>query len=124
LTYKQLVELGIRIQKGVLKKKYVTHFLSIEGRTGRIVRFGETQFLEEGLSKLVGLKPLQVEVLKRLETDHDSSTIDLASRLGEPIPLIRRQLPELEKRHLVRGIQAGKSKLFRRVVGIPNPSLV
>jgi uncharacterized membrane protein YkoI len=121
LAFKQMIELGVRLRTGVIRKKFETCFLLIEGHTGKFAHPGEKRFLEEGLSKLVGLKSSQVELLRYLEPDHDSSAVDLASKLGQTSASTRNLLTSLEKKHLVRAVQVGRSKLFRRIIDLPKP---
>jgi hypothetical protein len=124
LHYRPLIEVGVRLRKGLIKKKFETRFCMLDGETGRFANLGEKLSFTQGLERLLGLTVLQVEVLRAIKPDNDSSVIDVASRLGESRGVVRRAINVLEKKRLVRPIEMRRSKLVRRLIDIPPPPRV
>jgi len=75
--------------------------------------------VKRGFEKLIGLTTLQVEVLRELRPDSDTSALDVASALGESKSTVSRVLGSLNEKRLVRTVEVRRAKLFRRLVDLP-----
>ncbi|MDA4129063.1 MAG: DUF87 domain-containing protein [Thaumarchaeota archaeon] len=117
-----LIEVGVRLRKGVIKKKFETFYITIDGISGKLADIEERLTLHEGFERLIGLSAFHLEVLRGVSTDSDSSVIDIASRVGDSKGSVRRVLNLLEEKRLVRSIEMRRNKLFRRLIDIPKVS--
>ena len=78
-----------------------------------------------GFEKLLGLTTLQVEVLREVKPDGDTSALDVASALRESKSTVSRVLGFLNDKRLVRTIEVRNRKLYRRLTDLPSqPSKV
>ncbi len=119
LHYRPMIEVGVRLRKGLIKKRFETRFFIIDGETGRFANLREKLELTDGLERLMGLTMLQLEVLRQIKPDNDSSVIDVASRVGESRGVVRRVINLLEEKRLIRSIELRRAKLVRRLVDLP-----
>ncbi len=121
LTYRPLIEVGVRTRSGVLRKKFETRYMVLDKYTGRIVDWSDTgiSFRQDGLERFFGLSAIQIEALKALEPGKDLTLIEVASRSRIPEDLVRRCIRVLEARRLVTSVKIGKAKLVRPLVDIP-----
>jgi DNA-binding transcriptional ArsR family regulator len=117
--FRTLIQLGVRVRRGLLKRRYETAYLFLDGATGKGVSVNRGLEVVRGFEKLLGLTTLQVEVLREVMPDADTSALDVASRLGESKSTVSRALGFLNERRLVRTIEVRKRKLFRRLVDLP-----
>jgi len=123
--FRTLVQLGVRKRRGLLKKRFETAYAYLDGTTGKEVLIGKELEVLRGFEKLLGLTTLQVEVLRLVKPDGDTSAIDIASELGESKSTVSRVLAFLNEKRLVRSIEVRKRKLFRRLTDLPGePSVV
>lgn len=119
LQYRTLIHVGIRLRTGIFKKKFETLYLVLDGNSGKQVVISRGLEILRGFERLLGLTTLQVEVLREVSPDTDTSALDLASRLGESKGTMSRALNLLNDRRLVRTIEIRHRKLFRRLVDLP-----
>jgi hypothetical protein len=119
LQYQSLIELGVRLRTGMIKKRIETFYLVIDGVKGRNVELRERISARDGLERFIGLDSRQLEVLWSLDPNGEVSALDAASRMGEASSTIRRILKALEDKRLVRSSIAGRTKVFRRLVDPP-----
>ena len=119
LEYRTLVQLGVRIRRGLLKRRFETAYFCLDGMTGKQVSVGRGLEVTRGFEKLMGLTTLQVEVLRTLKAESDTSALDLAASLGESKPVVSRVLSSLGEKRLVRTVEVRRRKLFRRLVDLP-----
>ena len=117
--YRTLIQLGIRKRRGLLKRRFETVYAHLDGASGKEVSIGRGLEIISGFEKLLGLTTLQVEVLKEVSPDSDTSAIDVASALGESKGTVARVLNALNDKRLVRTIQVRNRKLFRRLTDLP-----
>jgi len=123
--FRTLIQLGVRKRRGLLKKRFETVYAYLDGTTGKEVSVGKGLEVLRGFEKLLGLTTLQVEVLRLVKPDGDTSAIDIASELGESKSTVSRVLTFLNDKRLVRSIEVRKRKLFRRLTDLPGePSMV
>jgi uncharacterized protein len=114
-----LVQLGVRLRRGLLKRRFETVYLYLDGVTGKEVAIGKGLEVPDGFQKLLNLTTLQVEVLREVSADSDTSALDVASALQESKATVARVLANLDGKRLVRSIEVRKRKLFRRLVDLP-----
>jgi uncharacterized protein len=114
-----LVQLGVRLRRGLLKRRFETVYLYLDGVTGKDVAVGRGLEVHDGFQKLLNLTTLQVEVLREVSADSDTSVLDVASALQESKATVARVLANLDGKRLVRSIEIRKRKLFRRLVDLP-----
>jgi len=119
LEFRTLVQLGVRMRRGLLKRRFETAYLCLDGATGKEVLVGRGLEVKRGFEKLIGLTTLQVEVLRELRPDSDTSALDVASALGESKSTVSRVLGSLNEKRLVRTVEVRRAKLFRRLVDLP-----
>jgi hypothetical protein len=120
-----LVEIGIRIRirSGLLEKRYETRFFVIDGIKGKSVKISDRLELGDGLRNLLGLKAVEISLLKDLPATHDLTVMDVAADLGISEESTRKTLKNLEEKHLVRSVRLGRTKSFRRLIQIPEIGL-
>jgi hypothetical protein len=121
--FRTLIQLGVRMRRGLLKRRFETHYVYLDGGSGKEVFIDRGLRIVMGFEKLLGLTTLQVEVLREIKPDSDTSALDVASSLGESKSTVTRVLGLLNDRRLVRTIEVRKRKLYRRLTDLPaNPS--
>ena len=117
--YRTLIQLGVRKRRGFLKRRFETVYAYLDGATGKEVSVGRGLEIVKGFEKLLGLTTLQVEVLREVKPDSDTSAIDIASAIGESRGTVSRVLGFLNDRRLVRTIEVRNRKLYRRLTDLP-----
>ncbi len=117
--YRTLIQLGIRKRRGLLKRRFETVYAYLDGASGKEVSIDRGLEIVKGFEKLLGLTTLQVEVLREVSPDSDTSAIDVASALGESKSSVARVLNTLNDKRLVRTIEVRNRKLFRRLADLP-----
>ena len=117
--FRSLIQLGVRKRRGLLKRRFETVYAHLDAATGKEVRIGRGLEIAQGFEKLLGLTTLQVEVLREVRPDSDTSALDIASALGESKSNVSRVLNFLNDRRLVRCIEVRKKKLYRRLIDLP-----
>ena len=119
LHLRPVIEVGVRLRKGMLKKRYETSFFHVDGISGRIVELDGHIREREGFERILGLTANQVEVLQEISPDFELSVLDIASKLQEPKAAIGKVVSSLESRRLVRVVEYGRKRLVRRMIDIP-----
>ncbi|MDG6964655.1 MAG: DUF87 domain-containing protein [Nitrososphaerota archaeon] len=114
-----LIQLGVRVRRGLLKRRFETVYAYLDGSSGRQVTVGRGLEVRQGFEKLLGLTTLQVEVLRETKPDMDRSALDIASALGESKGGVSRVLRALNDRRLVRVVEVRNRKLYRRLTDLP-----
>lgn len=117
--FRTLVQVGVRVRRGLLKRRFETAYFYLDGVTGREVSIRRGLGVIRGFEKLLGLTTLQVEVLRALRPDADASALDVSGVLGESRSVISRTLGTLNEKRLARTIEVRRRKLFRRLVDLP-----
>ncbi len=118
-AWRPIVKVGVSVKVGVVKKRFETLFFLLDGVTGQCVEFTDKLVFREGLNRLIGLSALQIELLRALPPDSDSSFIEIAGRIGVSDDMVRKEIRLLEKRRLVRASRKGRMKMFRRTADLP-----
>jgi DNA-binding transcriptional ArsR family regulator len=118
--FRTLIQLGIRIRRGILKRRFETVYVYLDGATGKEVSIDRGLEVIKGFEKLLGLTTLQVEVLREIKPDTDTSALDVASTLGESKSTVSRVLGVLNDKRLVRTIEVRNRKLYRRLTDLPS----
>jgi uncharacterized protein len=119
LIFRPLLEVGVTMRTGVIKKRMEMRYLILDGHTGKFVELGEAPVMHEGLERLVGLDSTQVEVLRTTRPDREMSILEIANKIGVSKEGLRRPMRLLEERRLVRSSQVGRTRVFRRVFDFP-----
>ena len=117
--YRTLIQLGIRKRRGLLKRRFETVYAYLDGASGKEVSIDRGLEIVKGFEKLLGLTTLQVEVLREVSPDSDTTAIDVASALGESKGAVARVLNNLNDKRLVRTIEVRGRKLYRRLADLP-----
>ncbi|MDG7006811.1 MAG: DUF87 domain-containing protein [Nitrososphaerota archaeon] len=117
--YRTLIQLGIRKRRGLLKRRFETVYAYLDGASGKEVYIDRGLEIVKGFEKVLGLTTLQVEVLREVSPDSDTSAVDVASALGESKSTVARVLNALNEKRLVRTIEVRKRKLYRRLADLP-----
>lgn len=120
LLFRPLLEVGVTMRTGVIKKRMEMRYLILDGQTGKFVELGEAPVMHEGLERLVGLDSTQVEVLRTTRPDREMSILEIANKIGVSKEGLRRPMRLLEERRLVRSSQVGRTRVFRRVFDFPD----
>ncbi|MCL4435350.1 MAG: DUF87 domain-containing protein [Thaumarchaeota archaeon] len=118
-TWRPIVQVGVRVKVGMVKKRFETLFFLLDGVTGQYVELADRLVFREGLDQLIGLSAMQIELLRALQPDSDSSFIEVAGRIGVSDDMVRKEIGLLERRRLVRSSRVGRIKMFRRTVDLP-----
>lgn len=119
LLLRPIVEVGVRLRKGVLKKRFETSYFHLDGISGKLVELNGQIREREGFERLLGLKAVQVEVLREIRPDYEMSVLDLASKVQEPKAAMGKIVSLLQTKRLVRVVEYGRKRLVRRVVDFP-----
>jgi DNA-binding transcriptional ArsR family regulator len=123
--FRTLIQLGVRKRRGLLKRRLETAYAYLDAATGKEVHIGRGLEIAKGFEKLLGLTTLQVEVLREVRPESDTSALDVASSIGESKSTVSRVLNHLDDRRLVRSIEVRNRKLYRRLVDLPRePSML
>ena len=122
--YLPMVQLGVAMRRGLLKRRFETAYLLLDGSTGKVVTIGKGLETSRGFEKLLGLTHLQVDVLKEVSPDSDTSAIEVSSRIGESKSSVSRVLSALNEKRLVRVVEIGRKKVYRRLVDLPEEPTV
>ena len=117
--YRTLIQLGVRKRRGLLKRRYETVYACLDASTGKEILVGKGLEVVGGFEKLLGLTTLQVEVLREVKPDSDTSALDVASAIGESKSSVTRVLNLLDNKRLVRTIEVRKRRLYRRLIDLP-----
>ncbi len=117
--FRTLIQLGVRKRRGFLKRRFETVYAYLDGATGKEVLIERGLDVMKGFEKLLGLTTLQVEVLREVKPDSDTSALDVASALGESKSTVARVLNFLNEKRLVRTIEVRNRKLYRRLTDLP-----
>lgn len=118
-VFRPLVEVGVAVRTGVIKKRIEMRYLIVDGQTGKFVDLKETPVMYEGFQRLLGLGSREIEVLRATRPEKEMSVLEIANKIGVSKEAIRRPVKLLEEKRLIRSSQVGKAKLFRRVFGFP-----
>ena len=117
--FRTMVQVGVRKRRGLLKRRFETAYMYLDGASGRSIAIDRGLEVAEGIAKLIGLTTLQVEVLREVKPDGDTSALDVASILGESKATVARVLSLLNEKRLVRTIEVRNRKLYRRLIDLP-----
>jgi len=117
--HRTLIQLGVRKRRGLLKRRFETVYAYLDAASGKEVLIGKGLEVVGGFEKLLGLTTLQVEVLKEVKPDSDTSALDVASAIGESKSSVTRALNFLDNRRLVRSIEVRRRMLYRRLIDLP-----
>jgi DNA-binding transcriptional ArsR family regulator len=121
LIFRPLLEVGVAVRTGVIKKRIEMRYLILDGETGKFVDLlGDAPVTYEGLERLVGLDAAHIEVLQTTRPDREMSALEIASRIGVSKESLRRPLKFLEERRLIRSSQVGRTRVFRRIFDFPD----
>jgi hypothetical protein len=118
LVFRPMVEVGVAIKAGVLKKRVEMRYLVLDGQTGRFVEIGDVPVLYDGFQRLIGLDSEQIEVLRITKLDRDMSILEIANKMGVSKEMAKRPIRALEERRLIRSYQVGRIRVFRRIFSV------
>jgi hypothetical protein len=119
LVLRPMVEVGVAIKAGVIKKRIEMRYLILDGQTGKAVDLRDAPASYEGLERLIGLNSQEIEVLRTTRPDKDMSVLELANKVGVSKEMLRKPVKLLEEKRLIRSFQVGKTKVFRRIFAFP-----
>lgn len=119
LIFRPLVEVGVAVKTGVLKKRIEMRYLILDGQTGKFVELGDAPVMFEGFQRLMGLDTEMIEVLRTTRPDKDMSVLEIANKVGVSKEVLRKPIRLLEEKRLIRSFQIGKAKVFRRIFSFP-----
>jgi uncharacterized protein DUF87 len=117
--FRTLIQLGVRMRRGLLKRRFETRYAYLDGASGKEVVIDRGLGVIRGFEKVLGLTTLQVEVLREIKPDSDTSALDVASAIGESKSTVSRVLGFLNEKRLVRTIEVRSRKLYRRMTDLP-----
>ena len=123
LAYRPLVEVGVRIRTGRLKKKFETKYFFLDGVTGKLIEITDRLQFKTGIERLLGLQEGQIAILKVLPPDTDMTLIQIAGQAKRLEDEARRLLKGLEAKRLVRTTKIGRANAYRRLTDIPKIDL-
>ena len=120
LVLRPLVEVGVAVKAGMIKKRIEMRYLILDGQTGKSVELRETPTMYEGLERLMGLNSQEIEVLRTTKPDKEMSVLEIANKVGVSKEMLRKPMRALEEKRLIRSFQAGKTRVFRRIFTFPD----
>ncbi len=124
LVFRPLVEVGVRIRAGLIKKKFDTKYFLLDGMSGKLAEVTDRLGTKKGFEKLLTLDEGHIAILKALYPDRDLSLIEIAGVAKRETEETRRFLKGLEDRRLVRSTKSGRAKMYRRLLDIPKIDLI
>jgi len=119
LILRPLVEVGVAVKTGRIRKRIEMRYLILDGQTGGFVELGDTPLMHEGFQRLMGLNSGQIEVLQTTKSDRDMSILEIANKIGLSKEMLRRPMRLLEEKRLLRSFQLGRTRVFRRIYSFP-----
>ncbi len=119
LVLRPMVELGVTMRTGILRKRLEVRYLVLDGPTGRFVEMADSPVMYDGFQRLIDLSEEEIEILREMSWGKDMGVLEIANKVGVSKEMLRRPLRALEKARLVRSFQAGRSRIFRRVYDFP-----
>jgi uncharacterized protein len=123
LVFRPVMQVGVRIRSGLLKKKFDTKYFLLDGMSGKLAEVTDRLGMRSGLEKLLSLSEGHIQVLKVLYPDRDLTLIEIAGAANHEVEETRRLLKLLEERRLVRSTKIGRSKGYRRLLDMPKIDL-
>ena len=124
LVFRPIMEVGVRIRSGLLKKKFDTKYFLVDGMSGKLAEIVDKLTIRTGVEKLLSLGEAHIQILKVLYPDKDLTLIEIAGAAKREVEEARRLLKLLEDRRLVRSTKIGRAKAYRRLLDIPRIDLV
>ncbi len=118
-AWRPLVQIGVRVKVGMVKKRFESLFFLLDGVTGQCVEFTDRLVFREGVDRLIGLSALQIELLRALQPDSKSSAIEIAGRINVSDDIVRKEIGLLERKRLIRSSRIGRTKMYRRTFELP-----
>lgn len=119
LILRPMVEVGVAVKAGVIKKRIEMRYLILDGQTGKAVDLRDTPTMYEGLERMIGLNSQEIEVLRTTKPDKEMSVLEIANKIGVSKDVLRKPMRLLEEKRLVRSFQVGKTRVFRRIFTFP-----
>lgn len=119
LVFRPLVEVGVRIRSGVIKRKFLTKYFFLDGMSGRLIEVTDRLGFKSGVERLLGLGEGQIVILGALHPERDLSLIEVASISGRSEDEARNLLKRLEDKRLVRSVKMGRTRMYRRTTDVP-----
>jgi uncharacterized protein len=119
LILRPMVEVGVAVKAGVIKKRIEMRYLILDGQSGKAVDLRDTPTMYEGLERMIGLNSQEIEVLRTTKPDKDMSALEIANKIGVSKDVLRKPMRLLEEKRLVRSFQLGKTRVFRRIFTFP-----
>jgi len=119
LVLRPMVELGVALRTGILRRRVQMRYVVLDGVTGRFVDLRDVPVMYGGLELMIGLTAEDVEILRETSADRDTGVLEIANKVGVSRETLRRPLRLLEERRLIRSNQAGRSRLYRRACDLP-----
>jgi hypothetical protein len=123
LVFRPIIEVGVRIRSGLLKKKFDTKYFLLDGMSGKLAEVTDRLGTRKGLEKLLSLGEGHIQILKVLYPDRDLTLIEIAGFAKREAEETRRLLKLLEERRLVRSTKIGRAKGYRRLLDLPRIEL-
>jgi len=124
LVFRPVMEVGVRIRSGLLKKKFDTKYFLLDGLSGRLAEVTDRLETRKGVEKLLSLGEGHIQILKVLYPDKDLTLIEIAGAAKRETEETRRLLKLLEDRRLVRSTRIGRAKGYRRLLDMPRVDLM
>ncbi len=113
LVFHPLVEVGVALRTGRIKRRIEMRYLILDGRTGKFVELGDGPVMFEGFQRLMGLTSEQIEVLREVKADRDMSILEVANKVGISKEMLRRPM------RVTRGEEARQVDPNGQVQGLP-----
>jgi uncharacterized protein len=123
LVFRPIMEVGVRIRSGLIKKKFDTKYFLLDGMSGKLAEVSDRLGTRSGIEKLLSLGEGHIQVLKVLYPDRDLTLIEIAGAANREVEETRRLLKLLEERRLVRSTKLGRAKGYRRLLDMPRIEL-
>ena len=120
LIYRPLVELELRIRKGLVKKRFVRRFFLLDGISGRTVSLEDRLQFKQGIEHLLGLEHAHIELLTALSPNKGLSNTEISRKTKMSEDIVRKLIKVLEQKRLAFTIKVGRNKVVRRIVDLPN----
>ncbi|MEM3637394.1 MAG: DUF87 domain-containing protein [Conexivisphaerales archaeon] len=123
LIWRRLCQATVLQRKGMLRKKFITRYLIFDDAARCLVAGIEPLRYEDSSRKVWGMPQKLLTVLNALDSDKRETLVEVDSRVGYGRSSTRSALKRLEEVSLVSSFDAGRVKLYRRLVEMPELKL-
>ncbi|MEM2741176.1 MAG: DUF87 domain-containing protein [Nitrososphaeria archaeon] len=119
LVWYPLIEVAIKVRKGVFKKEHITKYFLIDGKMANLCDLKNGLKFVGELKPFLGLNTRHIELLKVLKPEKGLTIWETANKTFISENTTRKLIKELEDKKLVTSTRKGKIKFVHRLLDLP-----